>query len=249
MSKKFDEEYLAALKDSTPDLWERIESNLDENLVRDIPKTKKKNYKNTITYIALPIAALALGLVLLPIAMGNMGANEAVEMAYDTTGEIESFGGEARTYDTENDIMKSDVAEETVEECADEIMEECVEGTTTNDIEVASEEIVGEVALEDQDGTSDMNTETFNTEVTKPQTNNYDGEVVLVRYEEDMLPDISLQELGYQYIYIAKVVDLAGIDAETEIIIYSTEELALNNEVISVRLVETEEGFLLVENR
>jgi len=83
MSKKFDEEYLTFLRDSTPDMWEKIEKNLKENPEREMPEKKKRSISKKISYFALPVAACILIAVFLPIWLGStrMGSDEALESA------------------------------------------------------------------------------------------------------------------------------------------------------------------------
>lgn len=238
MSKKFDEEYRAAFENSTPDLWERIEKNLDENLVREMPKKKKKKYSDIITYVALPVAALALALVLIPLAMGRMGSdNAATEAAMNLTAyDVDGFER------SENESYM----EETTEECVEEAF---FEEESAEDMDCGTNEEVGaEIGTSDSsEGVSEECTpQDADTSGSSSNTVFIEGTITLVSYDEDFLPDISIQELGYYYVYIARVVDITGMDAETEIMLYTTEELPINNELLQVQLVENESGYLLV---
>lgn len=238
MSKKFDEEYLAAMKDATPDLWDRIEKNLDEDLVREIPKKKNKNYSDIITYVALPVAALALALVLIPLVMGRMGADGA---AADAEMNLTAYDVEGLERNENESYI-----EETTEECAEEAFfgEESAE-----DMDGGTDEEVG-AEIETSDSSEGVVEECIpqNTDISGSSSNTVfiEGTITLVSYDEDFLPDISIQELGYYYVYLARVVDVTGIDAETEIRLYTTEVLPINNELLQVQLVENESGYLLV---
>lgn len=236
MSKKFDEEYLAAFEESTPDLWDRIESNIDENIVRDIPKTKKKNYTNIITHIALPIAALALAFVLIPMAMGRMGSDDAgaLNMESNTMAIME----EADVVD--NAPKNSEVSESYSEECVEECAEECVE-------EECLEECTEEGVEEASDGT-DVEEATSTNEI---QTVYVEGKIIILQALADELPNPGIQELGYKNVYVAKIIETEVVDflPDTEIMLYTINELQVDNMELSVTMVEIPEGFLLVEIR
>ncbi len=91
MSKKFDEEYQAFFEDNTPDLWDRIDSRLDPNPVREIPKKTRAINSKKILYFAVPAAAVLLALVILPnflrdggrYTMSLTGSTNDAAVAYD----------------------------------------------------------------------------------------------------------------------------------------------------------------------
>lgn len=193
-----------------------------------------------ITYVALPVAALALALVLIPLAMGRMGSdNAATEAAMNLTAyDVDGFER------SENESYM----EETTEDCVEEAF---FDEETTEDTDGGTNEEVGaeiEISESSEGVSEECIPQETDTSGSSSNTVFIEGTISLISYDEDFLPDISIQELGYYYVYIARVVDIAGFDAEAEIMIYTTEELPINNELIQVHLVENESGYLLVNN-